>query len=391
VKICQVVNIGHEAGGAEKSVRLLADGMRRRGHDVTVIATDHHLRPAASFADVVVPAVRGNAAGRLCGFFWNHAAHREVKRAMAAVRPDVVHLHTIGMFSPSVLSATAGRPRVLTVHGPEDWTLHLLSWNLQSRSLGDGTLSRGDRARYLYLRFLQRPAYLARLRRIDRVLAPSAYYSDVVRADVGRVPTYVLPNGIDLPTSTPAPDSHRLLYIGRHERTKGLHVLVEAFSRIAHRHPDAELVLVGDGPRRAELEDLARRSGGTRITFTGWLVGDALREQLAGAAAVVVPSIGPENLPTVAIEALGVGRAIIGSRIGGLPELVLDGENGELVEPGDAGALAAALDRALGDPALLQRMGARSAALAGNYSIELFLDRVERHYVELVSARPGTT
>jgi glycosyltransferase involved in cell wall biosynthesis len=388
MKICHVINIGFEAGGAEKSVRLIAEGMRRRGHDVHIIATDHRLDEGVPFADVIVPSITGNSLRRLSGFFWHQKAYRQVKDALTTMRPDIVHLHTHGEFSPSVLPATAAVPRVLTVHGPEDWTLKLLTWNLPSRRAGADRLDMADLARYAYLRFLQRPAYLPRLRRLDRVLVPSRFFADVLRCDLGSVPTYVLPNGIELPPSAPVPDTSQLLYVGRLEPIKGVRILIEAFGHIAPRRPEATLTLVGNGTQRSELEALVSRLGLTeRVCFAGWCRTDAIRAHYEDALAVVIPSICPENFPTVALEALGVGRALVGTRVGGIPELITDGDNGLLVPPGDISSLATALDAVLGDVKRTKAWGAQSARMATNYSLDVFLDRLETHYRDVINSR----
>lgn len=393
MRICHIVNIGFEAGGAEKVVRLVSDGLRDRGHDVHIISTDHRLQDQAAFADVAVPSIEGNAVSRVAGFFWHRKAYQQVKEDVARFRPDLVHLHTMGLFSPSVLDATADLPRVITVQGPEDWTLELLPWNLNSRSTGSGRLSAGDRARYLYLRFLQRPAYLPRIRRVDRVLVPSRYFSEALRRDVGRVPTYVVPNGIELPSRAPARETGRLLFVGRLEAVKGAALLLEAFARVLPRHPAARLTLIGRGTQQQHLEDLAERldvAGNVRIT--GYVPDEELLEAYRDSTAVVIPSIGPENFPTVALEALGVGRPLIGTRVGGIPELIGHGDNGLLVEPGDAAALADAMSSLLGDADLAARMGARSAERAGEYGVARFLDRLEEHYRDVIrgwEARAG--
>lgn len=391
MRICQIVNVGFEAGGAERSVRLIADGMRGRGHEVLVVATDHLAGSTAQgtrpmFADVVVPAIRGNAVRRFAGYFWHRDAYRRVRSAMSWFRPELVHLHTIGEFSPAVLAATSGCRRVLTVHGPEDWTTKLLKWNLASMTGGAGRLDVADMARHAYLKYLQRPAYLARLRDIDGVLAPSAFLADAVRADVWPVPVRVLPNGVPLPASSPVPVSPTVLFVGRLEPVKGAHVLLSAFARIAERHPEARLTIVGDGGQRAALERAAAGIA-DRVRFAGWLAGDDLAAAYRDAAVVAIPSVWPENFPTVALEALGVGRAIVASRVGGVPELVADGHNGLLVPPDDPAALADALDRLLGDPQSRTAMGIASARRSVAYGITEFLDALENYYQEESPAR----
>lgn len=387
MKILHVINIGHEAGGAERSVRLIQQGLTARGHEIRTVATTLDAEGHDVFADDLVPAIRGSAPQRFLGYFWHRDAHRHLTRIMDEFQPDLVHLHTIGEFSPAALAATDRCPQILTLHGPEDWTLELLRWNLRSATRGE-RLSLPDQARYLYLRFLQRPAYLPRLRRLDRVLAPSAYFAELVRRDVGGVPVHVLPNGVPR-TALPLPvkESGRLLYVGRLERVKGVHVLLAAFRLLLDARPDntATLDIVGDGADRAALEaDAADLTAAGRVRFRGWLSPDAVSESLAASSVVVIPSIWPENFPTVALEALQVGRPLVASRVGGLPELVGE-DNGVLVPPDDAPALAEALRPLVGDLERLGRLGDGSAARAARYDVERFLDALENHYGEVIS------
>ncbi|MFF4343622.1 glycosyltransferase family 4 protein [Kitasatospora sp. NPDC001540] len=382
MRVLQIVNLGFGAGGAEKSVRLIAEGLGARGHRVRVVATDLLADGREVFADRLVPAIGGSAAARLRRKFWYRRAYRDLRAEIAEFPPDVVHLHTVGEFSPSVLDATRGLPRVLTVHGPEDWTRDLLRWNLPSAAAG-GRLSAADTARLLYLRLLQRPAYLPRLRRVDLLLAPSRYFAGAVRADAGRVPVRVLPNGIPrLTAAAPPAPGREVLFVGRLERVKGVHVLLEAFDAVRRRFPDARLTVVGDGAERAALERTARELPCGGVEFTGWAEQRQVAERLRAAAVVVLPSLWPENFPTVALEALQLGRPLVASRVGGLPELVGE-DNGVLVAPGDPAALAAALTGLLGDPERLRRLGAASAARADHYGVEEFLDALERHYGEV--------
>jgi glycosyltransferase involved in cell wall biosynthesis len=385
VRILQFVNLGFEAGGAERSVRLIAEGLGQRGHQVRVVATDLLAQGEKVFADDVLPAIEGGAPQRLLGYFWHRPAYRAVRRIVAEYRPDVVHLHTIGEFSPAVLDATRGCRRVLTVHGPEDWTRALLRWNLAGAT--SGRLSPGDSARYLYLRFLQRPAYLPRIRRVDRVLTPSRHFADAVRPDVGRVPVFVLPNGVSaLAAPEPVPPAGPVLFVGRLEKVKGVRVLLRAFRLLLEDRPDARLTVVGDGRDRPYLEraaaDLVARR---RVVFRGRLPQEgeeSVAACLRAASVVVLPSLWPENFPTVALEALQVGRPLVASRVGGLPELVGE-DNGVLVPRGDPAALAAALGGLLGRPERLRRLGEGSARRAGRYRAEDFLDVLERHYREV--------
>lgn len=387
MRLLHIVNVGFEAGGAEKSVRLIAEGLRARGHEIHVLSTDHLMDGSQDcFADTVIPAVTGGAAARLAGYFWNRQAYVATRRLIARFKPGCVHLHTIGEFSPSVLAATRGVPRVLTVHGPEDWTLRLLRWNLASAT-GGGALSPADRARYLYLRFMQRPAYLLWLRHIDRIITPSEYFAEAVRCDVGNVPITVLANGIeDLPAAESAsvsPDPYHIVYVGRLTRVKGVHVLVDAVRRLHEQGIKVRLGVVGDGDERAALESAAAELvAAGAAQFHGWQSQDSVTRLVSSAAAVVIPSLWPENFPTVALEALQLGRPLIASRVGGLPELVGD-DNGVLVPPADAARLAAALAGVLGDEQRQAALSRGSHARARRYRVDTFLDNLLACYQEI--------
>ena len=386
MRILHIVNLGFEAGGAEKFVRMLRDGQAARGHQVRVVALDAPAGDRAVFADDLVEPVAGGPVGKLAGFVWHHRAYREVRRIMREFRPDCVHLHTVGGFGPAVFPATRGAVRILTIHGPEDWTRKLLRWQVADNA---GRITPAALPRYLHLRFLMRPAYrLLGLRRIDGFAAPSRFVAELIRADAGPVPVRVIPHAVD-PVFTPAPasDVWQTVYVGRLSPLKGADVLLEAFGILARTQPKARLVVVGDGPERTRLEARAAQlvAAGT-VEFRGWLTPPEVAECLRGSALLAVPSTTPEIFGLTALEALGLGRPLVASRIGALPELV-GPDNGVLVAPGDAAALAEALAGLVGDAEKLARLGAGSARRAEAFGLDRCLDEYESWYREAVAAR----
>jgi glycosyltransferase involved in cell wall biosynthesis len=394
VRVCQIVDIGYEAGGAEKSVRLIRDELERRAHQTMVISTSRNLGDRVSFADSVVPAVGDSAVARLAGRLWYQRAYRAVRRALFAFRPDVVHLHTIGEFSPAVLAASRGFPSVLTVHGPEPFTLRLLPWQLRAGDFRGGTYDLKDLTpagllRYGYLRFLQRAAYLPALRSVDRVLCPSRFIAGTVRPDFTRTPIHHLHNGIEMPSPRAYAHGGPLLFAGRLEHVKGVHVLLRAMPSVLAAVPAARVVIVGDGPARPALARLAAELGvEDAVEFRGWLTADRLMPEYERANAVVVPSVWPENFPTVALEALGVGRPLIGSAVGGIPELIDHGRSGLVVPAGDPGALADALLTVLLDADAARAMAAAARDKAGLFGVSTFVTRLITHYEEVANRVP---
>lgn len=391
LRIVHFVNLGFEAGGAEKSVRLLSQGLRERGHEASVVATDHMAEGETVFADVLVPAASGGPATRLVGHFWNQRTYRTVGALLRELRPDCVHFHTIGGFSPSVLAAARAYPRVLSARGPEDWTLELLRWNLPSATRPQG-LTAADRLRYLHLRALQRPAYLAWLRGLDAVVPISEYMAGCVRRDLPRVPARVIPNNReDGYAPMPVQNPYSIAYLGRLAEVKGVAVLLDAFRKVLANEPGARLTVIGDGPDRTRLEaSAADLVGAGSVVFTGWLGRDQIKERLRESGLVVVPSLWPEVFGRAALDAYSCGRAVVASRIGGLPELVTP-ETGVLTAPGDAGELAQALSGLVGDQQTLARMGDAAAERAREYSLDRTLDLHEELYAEVIERRRRTT
>ena len=157
----------------------------------------------------------------------------------------------------------------------------------------------------------------------------------------------------------PLPDAPRLVWVGRLCEEKGVPVLLEAFARVvAGRHPQAELVMVGDGPLRPWTEQrLAEMGLGDRVRITGWRNAEEVREEVAAARGLVLPSFA-EGLPAVLMEALALGRPVVSTTIAGIPELVEPGRNGWLVPAGSVVALAEAIDALLGaSTGTLEAMG----------------------------------
>ena len=179
--------------------------------------------------------------------------------------------------------------------------------------------------------------------------------------------------------TSPIPIARRLICVGRLSGEKAQLLLIEATRQLAVEGIDFQLVLAGDGPMRSELEALILRHGlQARIRITGWLSSDQVRAEIVAARALVLPSFA-EGLPVVIMEAMALGRPVIATFVGGIPELVQLGENGWLVPAGDVIALATAIQKCLdAPPKVLEQMG------------ELARERVlAQHNVDVEASRLG--
>lgn len=220
------------------------------------------------------------------------------------------------------------------------------------------------------------------LRVARRIVVPSEYLARFARAwglDPARIE--VLPNPTPQVTDCylhrRGPEQGAFVFVGRLTRQKALGTAIEAVARV----PEARLVIVGEGPERAELERLAAPLDG-RVDFLGPLPREAALDVLRRATAAVLSSEW-ENLPHAAVEALALGVPVVATAVGGVPELVRDGENGLLVPPGSPEELAAALARIVEEPGLRDRLAAAAAPSVAGLSRERIYGRLEEILREL--------
>lgn len=211
----------------------------------------------------------------------------------------------------------------------------------------------------------------ASLRRARAIVVPSAFLAGIAaRWGLDEARIQVLTNPAPPPrTVDPEPlPPGTFVFVGRLTEAKDLPNAFAAVERV----PAARLVVVGDGPDRAELERLA----GERVEFRGSLPRDEALRVVAGAEAALLSSAW-ENLPHSAVEALSVGVPVVATAVGGVPEVVHDGENGLLVAPGRPDELAAAIRRVLEEPGLRRRLAAGAKPSVEAISSEAIYSRLE--------------
>jgi glycosyltransferase involved in cell wall biosynthesis len=169
--------------------------------------------------------------------------------------------------------------------------------------------------------------------------------------------------------------------VARLSKEKGLRYLLEAFAVVAARHPEARLVLAGEGPERRRLERLAGRLGvAERVRLLGEVPHERVPQVLEGLDVFAMPST-YEGFGVAALEAAAMEVPVVASRIHGIPDVVMDGETGLLVPARDRRALAAALERLVSDPDLRRRLGrAGRAFVAEHYSWEENTAQMEALY-----------
>ena len=336
-----------DLSGVGEQVLQLASGLRARGHEVRVLGRgpDGAGGPKWLFPLTVVPALR---------------------RAVREFRPDVVQVHE----SDSGLGALwlrGARRRLAPV--PRLVALQQVSYREERNAVrplvwrGAVLGSPGPRERRFRRWKAPLQIALGRLtaRLADLVLAPSAATAGEIERDYGVPRPRVLPNvtgGLAVAPAPPRavdPGGGFLLFVGRLRIRKGVEVLLQS---LALRRDLPLLMIAGDGEHRTRIEERAAALGlgPDRVRFVGRASAAEVRELLAGARALVVPSI-YEGMPLVILEAMAAGLPVVASRVSGIPEVVEDGTTGWLVPCEDPDALARALAELSSDPAAARARG----------------------------------
>jgi glycosyltransferase involved in cell wall biosynthesis len=364
-------SVSGENSVVDDEIRLLEEN----GHRVTVVD------PQA--------VVEGRAQRLATGVrtIWNLQAGRILARRLHLDRPDVVHFHNLfPALSPAVLrtAAGAGVPVVMTLHNyrllclpgtllrdgsPCEDCLGRLPWRGVSRRCFRGSAA----ASGSYATSLGLHRATGTFDSVDRFIAVSEFVrAKHIEAGFSSNRITVKPNfAWDGPRRRAA--SGYFLFLGRLSDEKGVRVLVEAC-----RHTPATVLIAGDGPERAGLE----RDAPERVTFLGAVTPQRARELLAGARALLVPSICYEGAPRTVIEAFAAGVPVVASDIGGLPDMVTDGSTGRLVAPGVSSEWANAIEALDCEETVTRLGGAARAEWERRYSPERAIEQLESVYLD---------
>lgn len=404
MRILHVNKFLYRRGGAEGYVFDVAERQRGAGDEVAFFGMAHaenlpmpYARHFPSQVDLEPPPPgaldKARAVGRM---LWSRSAAEGIAAVADEFRPDVAHLHNIyHQLSPSILRPLAARsiPVVMTLHDYKlacptyrfldhgqicEACLPHRFWEPLRRRCNGGSLG----ASAVSAAELSLHTVTGAYRHVRRFVCPSRFLLEKMKA--GKVyPARLrhLPNFVDVEAVAPkdAPGGGPV-FAGRLSDEKGVDTLVEAVAG------DAALTLdvAGDGPSRTALERLVADLGADdRIRFHGRLATPELQQLLRASSVAVVPSRWYENMPLAVLEAFGAGLPVVATGLGGLPELIEPGVDGDIVPANDPAALARALRGYVDDPSRAFAMGlaAREKA-ARTYDAVGHLARLREIYAE---------
>jgi phosphatidylinositol alpha-mannosyltransferase len=352
-------------GGVQSHVLQLAEVMRARGQEVSVLA------PSSSHVSLPDYVVSGGKAvpipynGSVARLRFGPATHRKVKKWLAEGDFDVLHLHEPNAPSLSMLA-------LMVAEGPIVATFHTSTTKSLTLSMFQGIL------RPWHEKIIGRIAVsdLARRWQIE------ALGSDAVE----------IPNGVDVNSFANAPvlegyprPGKTVLFLGRFdERRKGMDVLLRALPGLVQRFPDVQVLIVGRGDEdelREEAEPLD-----AHLHFLGQVDDEEKASALRSADVYCAPNTGGESFGIVLVEAMAAGTPVVASDLDAFRRVLKDGEAGRLVTVDDSDALAAALVEVLADDALRARYTTAGRAAVRQYDWSVVAQQLMRVYETVAAA-----
>jgi glycosyltransferase involved in cell wall biosynthesis len=391
-------------GGMQQHVKTLSQGLAQRGHDVTV-ATAH--LPGTSFNETVdgfrIRRITGWS-GRALASWYEHAdapfhppipdpgVVAALKRIIKELRPDVVHAQGWITYSCLAITRRQRLPLVVTLH---DSSLACARMSLMRNGLEVCSGPRLDvclrcaTGQYGIVKGAALTVGLRAVRplhgRVESWIAISRSVADSNRSVLprGSVISVIPPSSAQPPPLGQRPDwlpaDGYALFVGALGHYKGLNWLLEAYAGREARRP---LVVVGTTQRDTP------RTWPTGVVVRTDVPHQEVMEAWRHAEIGLVPSLCPEGFGLVAVEAMRSGVPVVASRIGALPEIVVDGITGILVTPGNTTELRAAIRHLDQNPDLRRTMGAAGLAQAQKFSAEIVTGLYEQHYHRLLAGQP---
>ncbi|MEW6684725.1 MAG: glycosyltransferase family 4 protein [Candidatus Edwardsbacteria bacterium] len=397
MKILIINKFLYPKGGDAISSLNTGELLKSKGHNVIFWGMKDSLNPFYQYQDYFVSNIEYNQLqsfkekiSATLNILYSFEAKRKVEDLIRKIKPDIAHLNNFAhQLSPSILDVFT-KYKIPTIMTMRDYKLVCPSYSMFS----DGKPCEKCKAGKYYWCFFKKctkNSYAKSLLNvmemylhhqilhlydlIDIFISPSVFLKNKLKEMGFKKEIVYLPNLINIKDYIPNYnlDGRTLCYFGRFSREKGLVILLEAIKGI-----DISLKIIGDGPVKKDLELRAKSLGLKNVSFLAHKSGEELKKEIISSMAVILPSECYENNPRIVLEAFALGKPVIGSRIGGIPELVQNGETGLTFEPGNVEDLKNKIEYLIRNPDKISEMGRN----ARKFVEENF--NPEKHYQDLM-------
>ena len=405
MKVITAHKFFYPGGGADNVFLDTARLLESRGHKVVYFAMKDKRNMSSEYERYFVSGVDYESRDLFSimkasfRILYSVEARIRIGKLLRLERPDIAHLHNIyHHISPSIIHSIkkAGVPVVMTMH---DYKLVCASYLLRA---GDKICEDCKGGRY-YRCFLNRCVKASAAKSllstaemylhhrimdiyslVDAFISPSAFMKRKIE-DMGFKGNIVrLPNFIDFTEFRPKYEwtGRTIAYCGRLSAEKGVGTLISAVKGLK----DLRLKIIGDGPLRAQLQARAESEAIDNVEFLGYRSRQEVKEDMGSSMFVIMPSECYENNPKAVMEAFALGKPVLGSRLGGIPELVRDGETGFTFEPFDAADMRAKIISLAERPDEIIRMGRNARSFVeSEFNAGRYYESLMRIYSDVIS------
>jgi len=411
LQVLHINKVHHMLGGAEAVYFTTAEILKKHGHQSIFFSMKHSKNLPADTEKYFVPFIDLDNQSSFLDYikasfnvFYSFNAKRHLARLLDEYEVDIVHIHNIHrQMSPSILHELKKRdiPVVMTLHEHKMVcpSFLLLAHGRPCEACRSGKYYNAVKIRCVKGKFLR--SLLASLeaylhfkfmdiyKNVDIFIAPSMFLKRKHEEMGFKKEIVHLPYPLDLKkydrfrssTSSYNGQKIKIAYFGRLVKEKGLYTLIDAIVLVSKRiknNNKPEFKIIGEGPIKKDLNERLNNKGIMNVSFIGFLEGDNLYREISKMHIIIVPSEWYENYPVSVMESFALGRPVIGSRIGGIPELVRDGESGLTFKTGDAFDLSEKIEYMINNRNKIVSMGEKARKFA-----ERVFDS-ESHYPRLM-------
>lgn len=384
MKVLQINKFFYHESGVTRYLFSVRQLLAQAGHKPMEFSMKHPKNVSSPYAPYFSDYVDYNNPGGLLAkmkiglrLTYSFNAKRQLKKLILAEKPDIAHLHVIyHQLSPSILGVLKkyNIPIVQTLHDYKQICPNYLLY------VNEQVCERCKKHKYYhslihrcikksFIRSLNGMAeaylhwFLKSYSKIDLYIAPSRFiekkYGEfgVPQKKIKYLPHFLDLKEYDLASKT----GDYLVYFGRLAKEKGINLLLKA---LAKADPNIPLKIIGEGPEKENVKKSIKELKLKNVELVGFKTGQELKKLITNSLAVVVPSLWYENAPFSVYESMALGKAVIGSDLGGIPELVEDQATGWLFKAGSVDDLASKIKIAANSPAKAEKFGQKAKEIA---------------------------
>ena len=390
-------------GGSEKYYFELGELLKKHGHEVAYFSMEDEKNIKTGDKEYFVPKFDLNNSSKLKALdvIYNKENKKIMEKALDEFKPDVVHLNNFQrQLSASIIKPIKKRniPPVFTAHdvqaicpaitmmdndkNPCELCMKGKYINCIKKSCNKGSKLKSALGAIEGYYYRNHKIYTDK---IDYIITPSEFYgTKFIEDGINPNKIQAIHNSIEMNDyNVETQDDGYALYFGRLSKEKGILNLINAFAKCNK----GNLYIAGEGPEKEKIEKIIKENSlEDRVKLLGFLNKEQMTDVTRKCKFVVVPSIWYENCPYSVLETLAIGKPIIGSNMGGIPELVIDNENGFIYNTVDE--LAQKMNLLFEDEELVNKFSKKSKELAKqNYDREVYYNKLKQIYDKVIKER----